>query len=165
MKHARKPALKPVALLEFQRIHSLPAVEAPQHSDFVWHNALSTRNAASEIPAFGSCCGTSAMAAVPSRCDTPAGIRNLLLPCTLATSQPCKQSLPLRLRLTASVSRARCLQILNRVNVFNGRRYAEDPAILGWDILNEPRDPLSSQPPGKIPFGDFPALSMSHLMH
>ncbi|KAK9917882.1 hypothetical protein WJX75_009220 [Coccomyxa subellipsoidea] len=27
----------------------------------------------------------------------------------------------------------------SRVNVYNGRRYRDDPAIFGWDLINEPR--------------------------
>jgi len=31
--------------------------------------------------------------------------------------------------------------VMNRVNTFNGRRYSDDPTILGWDLVNEPRNP------------------------
>ena len=31
--------------------------------------------------------------------------------------------------------------IMNRRNTYNGRRYNEDPTILGWDLANEPRNP------------------------
>jgi mannan endo-1,4-beta-mannosidase len=31
--------------------------------------------------------------------------------------------------------------VMNRVNTYNGRRYSEDPTILGWDLVNEPRNP------------------------
>ncbi|EIE20480.1 glycoside hydrolase [Coccomyxa subellipsoidea C-169] len=27
----------------------------------------------------------------------------------------------------------------SRINVYNGRRYRDDPAIFGWDLINEPR--------------------------
>eukprot|EP00959_Pyramimonas_sp_CCMP1952_P323481 6769387-Pyramimonas_sp.AAC.2 len=30
--------------------------------------------------------------------------------------------------------------ILNRKNVFNGRTYKDDPAIFGWELINEPRN-------------------------
>eukprot|EP01026_Neomeris_dumetosa_P036820 TRINITY_DN2976_c0_g1_i11.p1 TRINITY_DN2976_c0_g1~~TRINITY_DN2976_c0_g1_i11.p1 ORF type:complete len:487 (-),score=43.13 TRINITY_DN2976_c0_g1_i11:309-1628(-) len=29
--------------------------------------------------------------------------------------------------------------ILNRINKFNGRKYKDDPTIMAWDLLNEPR--------------------------
>ncbi|KAG2434648.1 hypothetical protein HXX76_007542 [Chlamydomonas incerta] len=31
--------------------------------------------------------------------------------------------------------------MVNRVNAYSGRRYGDDPAILGWDVMNEPRCP------------------------
>ncbi len=40
------------------------------------------------------------------------------------------------------------LQVLTRVNVFNGRTYSEDPAILAWNVINEPRNPASQIIPG-----------------
>ncbi len=53
-----------------------------------------------------------------------------------------------------------CCQVLNRVNVFNGRRYSQDPTILSWDILNEPRNPQLQEPPG-----DQSAPSFHHIRH
>lgn len=47
---------------------------------------------------------------------------------------------------------SRCMQVLNRVNVFNGNKYSEEPAIFAWDILNEPRDPQNQVAPGEIRF-------------
>lgn len=31
--------------------------------------------------------------------------------------------------------------ILTRANVFNGKKYRDDPAIMAWDVMNEPRCP------------------------
>ena len=31
------------------------------------------------------------------------------------------------------------MQLANRINTYNGRTYKTDPAIFGWDIMNEPR--------------------------
>ena len=39
-------------------------------------------------------------------------------------------------------------QILTRRNVFNGKRYSEDPAIFAWDVFNEPRNPQNQEVPG-----------------
>ncbi|MBN2170982.1 MAG: cellulase family glycosylhydrolase [Candidatus Krumholzibacteriota bacterium] len=36
--------------------------------------------------------------------------------------------------------------VLDRVNTFNGRRYADDPTILAWELANEPR--CTSDPSG-----------------
>lgn len=41
-------------------------------------------------------------------------------------------------------------QVLTRVNVFNGRTYSEDPAILAWNVINEPRNPASQIIPGVL---------------
>ncbi|MEW5303710.1 MAG: hypothetical protein WDW36_006376 [Sanguina aurantia] len=39
--------------------------------------------------------------------------------------------------------------ILGRVNTFTGLRYADDPAIMGWDVTNEPRCPGCEDPTNK----------------
>ena len=57
----------------------------------------------------------------------------------------------------------RAAQVLQRVNVFNGRTYRTDPAILGWDILSEPRDDpalQNPQPPGRAHFDLVTAMIM-----
>lgn len=36
--------------------------------------------------------------------------------------------------------------LLHRVNTFNGRRYGDDPTILAWNLLNEPRCELGAVP-------------------
>ena len=57
---------------------------------------------------------------------------------------------------------SRTAQVLTRTNVFNGRPYAEEPAILAWDVMNEPRNPQSQIIPGAparaacIPVGNHP---------
>lgn len=35
-------------------------------------------------------------------------------------------------------------QVITRTNSLNGRKYVDDPTILGWDIMNEPRCPNAS---------------------
>ena len=32
--------------------------------------------------------------------------------------------------------------MINRVNTINGRRYGDDPAVFGWNLMNEPRSTL-----------------------
>jgi len=39
--------------------------------------------------------------------------------------------------------------VVNRVNVFNNRTYSADPAILAWNVMNEPRNPASQRAPGQ----------------
>ncbi len=58
--------------------------------------------------------------------------------------------------------------LLTRVNTFNGRRYADDPTILAWELANEPR---SSDQTGEIvrawisEIGDFvKSIDRNHLL-
>ena len=58
-------------------------------------------------------------------------------------------------------------KVLNRINVFNGNKYTAEPAIFGWNILNEPRNPASDVVPGEPNSGEVgphaPRLSASWL--
>lgn len=39
----------------------------------------------------------------------------------------------------ARLYKAHIKALISRVNTFNGRTYADDPTILGWNLMNEPR--------------------------
>lgn len=47
--------------------------------------------------------------------------------------------------------------LTGRVNSINGRKYAEDPTIFAWDLINEPRCD-SDCPAGTIAVSSFSAL-------
>jgi mannan endo-1,4-beta-mannosidase len=52
------------------------------------------------------------------------------------TCQPCKDELDAYIKFT-----------LNRTNSLNGKKYINDPAIMAWEIINEPRPMLKTAAP------------------
>jgi endo-1,4-beta-mannosidase len=51
-------------------------------------------------------------------------------------------------RRCSQAYRARVAQFVTRVNTLSGRAYAEDPVILAWELMNEPRMDRRDDPTG-----------------
>jgi endo-1,4-beta-mannosidase len=62
------------------------------------------------------------------------GVMDLMAP-SLEPSVSCH----LRSAATKTLYKQHISTLTSRVNSVNGKVYKEDPAIMGWDVLNEPR--------------------------
>ncbi|KAK9841349.1 hypothetical protein WJX74_004374 [Apatococcus lobatus] len=65
------------------------------------------------------------------------------------------------------IYKQRASAVLGRINVYNGRRYSEDPTILGWNLINEPRcfqcpDAIQSWIQEMVPY--LKSLDGNHLL-